>query len=275
MKLWILSDLHLSRKAASAGVIAPDAIPNADVTIIAGDICEGIEDAITWLATTIAPRMPVVYVVGNHEFYGEYIGQARRVARTQAARVPNLYLLDDADVVIDGVRFVGATLWTDYLLFAHGDQTTRRHAMRTIKERLSDHVQIWMDPVQPGFVARNFEPRDALALHEMSLAWLDSKLAESHPGRTVVVTHHAPHPRSIAQRWAGDALTPAFVSDLSSLMDRRQPDLWIHGHTHASFDYVVEPLQGGSTRVICNPRGYSETENADFDWRRVIEIGSR
>ena len=221
MKLWILSDLHLSRKAASGGVIAPNAIPDADVTIIAGDVCEGVEDAITWLSATIARRMPVVYVVGNHEFYGEYIGQARRIARAQAARVPNLHLLDDADVVIDGVRFVGATLWTDYLLFAHGDQTSRRQAMRTIKERLSDHVQIWMDPAQPGFIARNFEPRDALALHETSLAWLDCKLAEPHPGRTVVVTHHAPHPRSIAQRWAGYIdVTPDAVPVISPVASR-------------------------------------------------------
>lgn len=272
MKLWILSDLHLSRKELGARDLALDLSPEADLAVVAGDICEGIEDAIAWLAEAIAYRMPVIFVAGNHEFYGEYIEQARRVAKSQADRVRNVHFLDDEEVSINGVRFLGCTLWTDYAVSAQGDASRRRATMRAIKSRLSDHVQIWIDPAQTGFVARHFEPRDALALHEKSVAWLSAKLSEPHAGQTVVVTHHAPHPRSIAQHWADDVLTPAFVSDLSHLIEETRPELWIHGHTHVSFDYPVASEDGNFTRLICNPRGYSETENERFDPHLVVEI---
>ncbi|GLK74922.1 phosphatase [Methylopila jiangsuensis] len=271
MRLWILSDLHLSTLQARAGHL-PFAIPDADVAVVAGDLCEGVEDAIGWLAATIAPRMPVVYALGNHEFYGEYIIQGHRVARAQAALVPGLHLLDDSAAAIGGVRFLGCTLWTDYMLQAHGERARQHDAMRTAAARFSDHRQIWVDPDGPGFVVRHFEPRDALALHEASVSWLDAQLRAPHAGSTVVVTHHAPHPMSVAERWREDTLTPAFVSDLSSLIDRGQPALWIHGHTHASFDYELHPLDGRPTRVICNARGYSGDENPSFDPALVVEV---
>lgn len=267
MKLWIISDLHLPRTK-----LINVHIPHADVAIVAGDVCEGVEEAIAWLQHAIAPHMPVVYVIGNHELYGEYFEEAHRVARAQAALIPNLHLLDFSAAYIDGVRFLGCTLWTDYRLFAHGERDRQREAMRTIREHLSDHRQIWMDPAAPGVIARHFEPRDAAAMHDASVAWLDARLRVPHAGPTVVVTHHAPHPMSVAPRWADDALTPAFVSDLSSLIDSRQPDIWIHGHTHASFDYVIEPIDGQPTRVVCNPHGYGDGENPQFDWTMVVEV---
>lgn len=86
------------------------------------------------------------------------------------------------------------------------------------------------------------------------------------------MTRHAAHPLSVEPRRRGDALTPAFVSDLSSLIDSRQPGFWLHGHTHASFDYQVHPLERRPTRVLCNPRGYSESENPDFRWHLLVEV---
>jgi Icc-related predicted phosphoesterase len=87
-------------------------------------------------------------------------------------------------------------------------------------------------------------------------------------GKTVVVTHHAPHPISIAPRYARDALNPAFASDLTDVISQHQPDLWVHGHTHSSFDYVVP---GTKTRVVCNPMGYDD-ENPSFDVGLVVEL---
>ena len=119
-----------------------------------------------------------------------------------------------------------------------------------------------------------FTPEQALALHRESRAWLEAELARPWDGKTVVVTHHAPHPMSIAPKYRGDPITPAFVSDLSAVIERHQPNLWIHGHTHASFDYVVP---GTKTRVVCNPRGYRDRrtglpENPTFAWDKVVEI---
>ena len=271
MRLWILSDLHFTKADARAGRW-PHATPAADVAVVAGDICEGVEDAIDWLARTITLEMPVVFVLGNHELYGEEMPTALRVARAYADRVSGLHLLDDSAVEIGGVRFLGGTLWTDYRIQSHGERAGQIAAMRTAASRVSDHSQIWMEPARPGFVARNFAPSDALEQHRLSRAYIEDQFTGIHDGPTVVVTHHAPHPLSIGPRWVADATTPAFVSDLSSLIDRGQPTLWVHGHTHASFDYSIDPLEGRSTRVICNPRGYSEDENPTFDPALVVQI---
>lgn len=272
MRLWILSDLHLSAAVARTGTLFDDAVPDADVAIVAGDICEGVDNAITWLARTVTRRMPTIYVIGNHEFYGEEYMPARYRARAYAERVPGLHLLDDGVVEIGGTLFIGGTLWTDYRLFAHGERALQQEAMRTIKSRLSDHSQIWMKPEAPGFVARHFEPRDALEDHILTAAFIEDQMTAPYDGPIVVVTHHAPHPLSIAPRWQDDALTPAFVSDLSSLIDLRQPTLWVHGHTHASFDYTIDHPEGTKTRVICNPHGYGPGENPAFRWDLVVEV---
>lgn len=113
-----------------------------------------------------------------------------------------------------------------------------------------------------------FRPEEACSLHLSSCRFIEGVLARPHDGPTVVVSHHAPHPGSVAQRYRGDPLTPAFVSDLSDLMARGRPDLWVHGHTHTSFDYRVGP-----TRVVCNPRGFPG-ENDVFDPGLVVEVGS-
>ncbi|MFC3692185.1 metallophosphoesterase [Chenggangzhangella methanolivorans] len=270
MRLWVISDLHLSRVAAQTGVQPP--VVDADVAVVAGDITEGVGFALTWLWLTITRRMPVIWVAGNHEYFGEVLPSARVQVWRHAAHVGNLHLLDDSSVILGGVRFLGATLWTDYRLHAHGERARQEGSMR-VAERMPDHGQILMEAPQPGTIARRFSPADALDLHEVSVAWLRDAFEVEHDGPTVVVTHHAPHPLSVAERWRGHPSTPSYVSDLSSLIDRGQPRLWVHGHTHASFDYEIKPMFGGlrNTRIVCNARGYSG-ENPAFDWGLVIDV---
>ena len=99
-----------------------------------------------------------------------------------------------------------------------------------------------------------FLAKDARAIHLAQVRWLRIKLAEKFPGPTIVVTHHLPHRHSIHPRYEGSDLNPSFSSDLSDLMGPSAL-LWIHGHTHESFDYVVN-----GTRVVCKPRGYARMD---------------
>jgi hypothetical protein len=94
-----------------------------------------------------------------------------------------------------------------------------------------------------------FNARESIALHQQARQWLASALLESVDQKTVVITHHAPHPLSVHPRFAGNAVNPAFVSDLTELMGG--PQLWVHGHAHNGFDYQV-----AGTRVVANPAGY-------------------
>ncbi|AOJ69061.1 MULTISPECIES: metallophosphoesterase [Burkholderia] len=119
---------------------------------------------------------------------------------------------------------------------------------------------------------RDFAPRDALALHRTARAWLERELAKPWAGRTIVVTHHAPHRASLAARYADDLASAGFISDLSALV-RPPVSLWIHGHTHTSFDYTTAE----GTRVVCNPHGYirrrtGERENPSFEWGKIVTL---
>jgi predicted phosphodiesterase len=261
MRLWILSDLHLEQSRWDL----PQPRPDFDVLVAAGDIHDPASDGVRWLAERV--KKPVVYVPGNHEWYAahEHFTVADETAcAMQLASQSNVHFLMDRSVVIDGVRFLGASLWTDYRLYG-----TPATSMKAAAEMMNDHRFIF-----PAAGSTPLTPSKAREWHETSRRWLEDQLLPGvFEGTTVVVTHHLPHERSIASRYVGDALNPAFCSDLGDLVERSGAAVWVHGHTHVSFDY-----QAGSTRVVCNPKGYGPVrdggryENAGFDPRRVIEI---
>ena len=253
MKLNVLSDLHLSLGALT--------IPenDADVVILAGDLARPWE-AIAW-ASGFAK--PVLYVPGNHEFYGGGIeGTVEELKRLCAGTA--IHVLDNDEVTIDGVRFLGTTLWTDFMLFGEGEK--RAQAMQEAQRFMRDFSRI-----RVGEAAETlFTPAASIALFNINAAWLERRLAEPHPGATVVITHHAPSKTSIHPRFADSLLNACFVSDAERLVDGRRACLWIHGHTHDSFDYFVN-----GTRILCNPRGYAKdgvNENPLFDPNFLVEI---
>jgi len=250
MKLQILSDLHLG----VAGM-EPEHT-DADVVVLAGDITRP-PAACEW-----AQRLekPVVYVAGNHEFYGGEVQRTLDELRTRCTG-SNVHFLEQDAVTIDGVRFLGTTLWSDFLLYGEGN--LREQAIAEILRLVGDFRRIM-------FGTRLFTPDDCVQLYNEASAWLDSKLDEPFAGTTVVVTHFAPSPQSVHARFAGSLLNPCFASDAERLMGSERVKLWIHGHTHNSFDYSVH-----GTRVICNPRGYAKNgavENPSFDPRFVLTV---
>jgi len=231
MRLQVLSDLHLEVCVFTPVVAA------ADVVVLAGDLHEGTR-GLEWAGEAF-PGRPIVHIPGNHEYYdGEF--SAVRQAMRQRAQELGIVHLDDAAAVVHGVRFIGATLWADLLLYgAEGKAALLARGL----DRLVEYRCVRFDGAP-------FTPDHSIALHNASRDFLEHALGEPFDGPTVVVTHHGPHPQSIHPRFKGNVANPAFVSDLSRLMGRAR--LWIHGHTHASFDYEV-----AGTRVLANPRGYA------------------
>jgi hypothetical protein len=211
--------------------------------------------------------VPVLYVLGNHEFYGRIWPDVLDATRRDA-KATSVQLLERDAVELRGVRFIGATLWTDYLLSGPNLQP---FLMQRAKAGISDHKLI---RTRSGHL---FKPADALMDHEFSIAWLEEQLSQPFHGATVVITHHGPHPGSIHQRFSGSDLNGSFVSNLAALV--RKADVWIHGHVHDSFNYRVERC-----RVLANPQGYprngnaAETpahlvfENNAFDPHAIIDI---
>lgn len=280
LRIQLASDLHLEmleRSFPGERLIAPAA--DADLLVLAGDIASGtraLELFAQW-------PVPVLYLAGNHEFYG-LDWKTTRADLRRAARGTSILFLDNdvADLsafehwsasrrqVLGRVRFLGTTLWTDY---RYNAGKTQRQLMEHAELRISDHRVIRTENGR-------FTAAQALCDHEVSRAWLERELGQPFDGKTVVLTHHGPHPLSVHPRYLSmDALATnaAFVSDLTPLL--QQADLWFHGHVHDSFDYQV-----GRCRVVANPLGYAknrnvvarvgdiEFENAGFKWACLIDI---
>jgi len=268
LRIRIFSDLHLEMSDRHPPLDFPQA--EADVVVLAGDIDNGTA-AIDWAEHAFAGK-PVIYVPGNHEYYdGEYfaVGEA---LRTRAAASPNVRLLAPGELKVHGVRFIGATLWTDFELFG----------AETLVPAIEESLKYVVDFRAIRYRAEGlFTPEHSLVLHRQDRAFLEKKLAERFHGKTVVVTHHAPHPSSVHPKWGVSLTSAAFVSDLGALLGK--PALWIHGHTHDGFDYSVN-----GTRVVANPMGYRTSnwkesrggavpprvsyENAVFNPALVVEV---
>ena len=263
LRIQLASDLHLEfiqREFPGARLISP--AYGADLLVLAGDIGAGTQ-AIDFFRNW---PVPVLYLAGNHEFYGHAIEQIRIDLRKAAAGT-SITFLDNDSVDLGGVRFLGTTLWTDYRLELN---RTQRQLMEQAELSINDHRRI---------VCREgrFTAAKALAEHELSRSWLNRELDRPYDGKTVVISHHGPHPLSVHPRYAGDPVNAAFVSDLSELLPKA--DLWLHGHVHDSFDYKV-----GECRVVANPLGYPRNlrsvehakelvfENQAFQWACVVDV---
>jgi len=255
MRLQISSDLH-----ADVRPVRPISIgQGVDAVIAAGDICEGAGQAFHLLRGLVPPPIPIVMVLGNHEYYRRFWPDELAEARARAAGF-GIHLLEDDVIVLHGVRIIGCTLWTDYALFGIG---RRPQVMAACRQGLNDHRVIgWQK--HPW---ERFRPQEALSLHQRSRAFLAEAMAVPFDGASIVVTHHAPHRGSLEARFAGDLLSGAFVSDCEDLIVRGAPALWVHGHTHQTADYRV-----GASRIVCNAHGYG-LENRRFDPAFLVEVG--
>jgi hypothetical protein len=205
-------------------------------------------------------------IAGNHEFYRNYRHRQHSITTTldalsEAARktAGRVTFLECETAEIAGVRFIGATLWTDFHLF--GSPVLAKY--RAV-EAMNDYRLIAFSPRE------DFTPDVAAREHAKAIGYISEAMSKPFDGPTVVMTHHAPSARSIAGRYADDALSPAYASHLDALVANSGAALWQHGHIHISRDYLI-----GTTRVLANPRGYDGYElNEEFDPKLVVEVSA-
>jgi predicted phosphodiesterase len=247
----VFSDLHLE----FCDWDPPPA--DAEAILLAGDIGVGAQ-GLEW-ARRHFPRTPVIYVPGNHEFYGAELPDALSTLR-EASKHLDIHFLDGDECVLGGTRFLGTTLWTDYALYGSAEADLDR-AMADAEDEMNDFRMItWAggDRLTAELVRE---------IHRSNVEWLADRLEQPFAGPTVVITHHLPHRQSIHPKFEGTRFNPCFASDLDHLV-RAPVSLWVHGHTHESLDYEVN-----GTRVVCNPRGYLPAEpNVSFDPLGRVEL---
>lgn len=259
MKVAICSDIHLE-----IGGLTTDGWPDADVLVLAGDIL--VADHLHKHPRTVDGPTPVnggraraegyrrfigecsqrysrvVAVAGNHEFYdGNWIRSLDDLRR-EYSHWANVHFLERDTVDIGGVKFIGATLWTD---MNRGDPYT----LHAIGSAMNDFRLIRHD----GLGYTRLRPAHCVERHKETLAYFRDTLTKDPAAPTVVVSHMAPSSLSIHDRYRGEVVVNgAYHSDLSGLiLDNPQIKLWCHGHMHNQSDYMI-----GVCRVVCNPRGY-------------------
>jgi len=270
MRVHVCSDLHLEFGACEF----PPEIRSgaaADLVLLAGDIHTRRRGPL-WAAETFAA--PVAMILGNHEAYGDSLfasiaAQRQDAAEASAHRLSSVRVLERETWTMTAadftpIRIIAATLWTDFALFG---VALRDRMMNEAHYAMNDFQMIRILDRLPR-QERPLTPSDCLRLHHESRAFIEAELAQPFNGVSIVMTHHAPSGRSIPEAWRGDPINAAYASDLEALIERMQPQLWVHGHIHSSSDYRI-----GRTRVVCNPRGYTPSQiNPDFNPALVIEL---
>lgn len=255
MKLLLLSDLHVDVRPFK-GVFNKD--DNDAVVLLPGDLCPLYHFRFETTIRDICNHVKyLLFVPGNHEYYGCDLVKDKHYLTKLTTDVPNFIVLDNASFIIDGVKFIGSTLWTDM-------NKSDYFSMHACKANMNDFWIIHNNGLK-------FSPADSVSLHLIGLQYILFELSDSSArediSTNIVLTHHAPSYGSIVPKYKNDAVNAAFTSELSEHIYDRNIKYWVHGHMHSHIDYMI-----GDTRIICNPRGYNDRENPTFDPKLVLPM---
>jgi len=284
MKIADCSDIHLE-----FGTISLENTEGADVLILGGDICVakdlnnkdeyGVMDR--WVRSEkwhqffqeCSDRFPhVIYIMGNHEHYHGDYANTLTTLRDKLGYLHNLHILDKQIFTLNDVTFIGGTLWTD---MNNEDPITLLHMKGMMNDfrcvKNSNRVVQYKD-TEGKFHTRSaqFSPEDAVVDHKEMLEYIRLMIEGKFDQKFVVVGHHAPSKLSTHPRYADEVIMNGGYSTALDefIMDHPQIKLWTHGHTHEDFDYMI-----GSTRIVCNPRGYDAyEERADRFVLKFVEV---
>lgn len=269
MKLRILSDLHL--EFIGMGIEAA----GEDILLLSGDI--GIHtQGMDW-AQRVAKHLdiPVLMIAGNHEFYRNpryphHTWESTLLDLREAAdhldkiEKGKVTFFENGYADYEGVRFIGASLWTDMKLF--GDDPIVPHL---VGQAMNDYHVIHSEVSD-----QMLQPFQSMQRHAESRKFITNQLQvaadgyDGFTGKCVVMTHHTPTSLSVPDKYKNDRISAGYSSRLEPLIEQYKPVVWCHGHTHDSYDYMLY-----DTRIICNPRGYAEIDpNEEFEVNKLVAI---
>ncbi len=249
MKIQILSDIHLE-----FGLRKFD-YSEADLLILAGDIHIGTK-GLEWILNEVQ-HIPVLYVLGNHEYYKNAYPKLLYKLKDLASGT-NVHILEKDSIEINGITFHGTTLCTDFELLGNA-----MVAGYECQQKMNDCKMIRRHPSYS-----KMRSIDLHAMHNESVKWLRESLSACKTKQNVVITHHAPSIQSIPEQYKNEIVSAGYASNLEDFIKIYRPDLWIHGHIHKTSDYFIE-----NTRVICNPVGYPGEKIKGFQEYLMVEIG--
>jgi predicted phosphodiesterase len=250
MKLQIVSDLHLEFLSDKQVVEVANRISNdspAEVLILAGDICSLSERSVNKFTTFIDEikdsYLKIIYVSGNHEYYGTSRQEIHELGHKIIKYRSNLHLLENKSITINNITFYGTTLWFEETVEAG-----------TKRNYLNDYRYI-----------QNFQP-DLWSKKAIKFI----KSIPNDPTKKVLITHHVPHSRFISPKYVGSDMNCFYINEIGKYLGKF--DLVTFGHSHDS----VNQQFSERTLAISNPRGYvnsgNEGENDKFEYQLIVEV---
>ena len=263
-KIGILSDLHL--EASSINIVNP----GWDILVLAGDISSEISLLGNFLSYYCPNDIPIVYVLGNHEYEGKRLEDVVPKLKELLLDFPNVHLLQNESVIIDDIKFIGTTLWSN---FEGSGIHFKKEVKSWAKSNIVDFSHIYTKNLEKTVHGPNYKtltPDEMENQFNEAYKFLEYEL-KNNPfnGKKFVVTHFAPTKKSGHPKYKNDLMNAYWVNDLENLMGFS--DYWVHGHTHNSFEYEIE-----GTKVICNPRGYSKlfdlSSNTSFNRDYTLDV---
>lgn len=249
MRIRVLSDLHVE------GCHFNYTRHDEDVLVLAGDIGVGYR-CTEFIRREFPMTLPIIFVPGNHEYYHNHFQQVNEDFKKSFDNT-NVRFLYNETAVIDGVRFIGGTMHSNFGLFGEGQ---RWFVEQASKSGITD-----FHCIRTGATNRRWTIQDCKDEFDKFEKFAKHELNTPFDGKTVVVTHFCPSGLSVPERYKSSMITPFFTSDCEHLMGKS--DLWLHGHTHDSLDYILH-----GTRVVCNPKGYGRENKDGFNPDLIIEV---
>jgi Icc-related predicted phosphoesterase len=311
MKIQLMSDLHLEShddsvfkknhlesQDDSVSIYEPRIDKDVDVLILAGDIsdCKGARKFILSILNK-HKNLIIVYVFGNHEYFNSSLEEVRHFWSEQIKHqengndnkdsndtkdnndtkngkdyIHNLYILDNGSLILNNIRFIGATLWTDY------NQTNKQHHQLNILNNphlMSEREMIIGDDYfknnEKIYTDKNQICKVSVKtiLHECinSINCIQQALSKKDDFVNIIITHHLPSYKSVSDKYYGSSKNVNYASHLDWLIEKYQPYMWCHGHTHDPCDYYI-----GKTKILCNPKGYFHEQDNNFNEKLTFII---
>lgn len=258
-KIGVLSDLHL--EASNMEIENP----GWDILVLAGDISSDFSLLDRFFSYQCPQDIPIIYVPGNHEYEAkvkeEVIPQLREVLKD----FPHVHILQNETIVLEGIKFIGTTLWSNFEGAGYQD---KEEVKKWAKTNVVDFFKIYLKSEEKKY--KPWTPDDMEKEFKKSYDFLEYELKNNpFDGPKFVITHFAPTPQSSHPKYKKDMMRAYWANDVTNLMGFS--DYWHHGHTHDTFSYEKE-----GTQVICNPRGYSQlfnlAQNEKFNKSLILNV---
>jgi len=256
MEILLASDIHINHNRHDVRSILSEV--SRDLTIILGDVSDTLDTRyLERFIIHLLQFSDVIFILGNHEHHSADFYQVPELISSLFDRINlktpyNVILLHNSQLIYNSVRFIGTTLWSGVELY-------------------NDHVLNYLAKRKRFYISNgvSLTAQDLHAEYCICIKYLLKSLQDDHAGNTVVLTHHAPSLQSIAPDFKKRShVNSVYAADLDNIMySEIAPDYWFHGHVHNATDYMIN-----NTRIICNPYGYTKTEDTGFDPQMLIEV---